>query len=86
MDKSDLAIVFFNPEAIAHKKLPPISSKMVFDAFGREDLVVLNNREELESKLLAIKEKKVVFVMMSSGNFNGIDLQAFSKKLVLLRN
>jgi UDP-N-acetylmuramate: L-alanyl-gamma-D-glutamyl-meso-diaminopimelate ligase len=86
MDKADMAIVFFNPEAIVHKKLPPISSKMVFDAFGRSDLEVLDNREKLESKLLNIKEKEAVFIMMSSGNFNGIDLQAFSKKLVLLRN
>lgn len=85
MDHADVAIVFFNPEAIAHKKLPPISSKMVYEAFGRSDLEVFDNRELLESKLLAIKEKEVVFVMMSSGNFNGIDLKTFSKNLVLLR-
>ena len=85
MDQADVALVFFNPDAIAHKKLPPISSKMVYDAFGRKDLEVFNNRELLESKLLNMKEKKIVFVMMSSGNFDGIDLKTFSKKLVLLR-
>lgn len=85
MDQADVALVFFNPDAIAHKKLPPISSKMVYNAFGRKDLEVFNNRELLESKLLNMKEKKIVFVMMSSGNFDGIDLKTFSKKLVLLR-
>jgi UDP-N-acetylmuramate: L-alanyl-gamma-D-glutamyl-meso-diaminopimelate ligase len=85
MDQADVALVFFNPDAIAHKKLPPISSKMVYDAFGRIDLEVFDNKELLESKLLNIKEKDVVFVIMSSGNFNGIDLKSFTKKLVLLR-
>lgn len=85
MDLADVAIVFFNPEAVAHKKLPPIEPESIFKAFGRKDLLVLNDSKLLESKLFEIGSTNSVYLMMSSGNFNGIQLQEFSKKMVHLR-
>ena len=85
MDLADIAMVFYNPEAVAHKKLPPIDPESIFKAFGRKNLMVLNDSKILESKLLEIGNANCVFLMMSSGNFNGIQIQDFSKKIVHLR-
>ncbi|MBP1673243.1 MAG: UDP-N-acetylmuramate-alanine ligase [Bacteroidetes bacterium] len=85
MDAADTAIVFYNPEVITHKKLPPFDIPMIIDAFQRKDLLVLNNSKELESKLLSFDTRNTVFLLMSSGNFNGIDIKDLSKKIVHLR-
>lgn len=85
MDLADMAIVFYNPEAVAHKKLPPIEPEVIYNSFGRKNLLVLNDSNVLESKLFEIGNDNSVFLMMSSGNFNGIHLTDFSKKMVHLR-
>ncbi|HPE39694.1 MAG TPA: Mur ligase family protein [Bacteroidales bacterium] len=85
MDLADIAIVFYNPEAVAHKKLPPIEPDVIYKSFGRKNLLVLNDSNVLESKLFEIGNDNSVFLMMSSGNFNGIYLSDFSKKMVHLR-
>lgn len=85
MDLADIAIVFYNPEAVAHKKLPPIEPEVIYNSFGRKNLLVLNDSNVLESKLFEIGNDNSVFLMMSSGNFNGIHLTDFSKKMVHLR-
>ena len=36
MDEPDIAIIYFSPTAIAHKKLEPITKEQVYDAFARE--------------------------------------------------
>lgn len=85
MNEADEAIVYFNPEAIKHKKLPLIDAKMILDGFNREDLSVFNDREALINHLFAVKKEKNIYLMMSSGNFNGINLPEFSKKIVTLQ-
>jgi len=72
MDEPDIAIVYFSPEAIAHKKLEPITKEQVLIAFGREDLLVFTNSIELEKHLKSLTWKNQNLLMMSSGNFDGI--------------
>lgn len=85
MENADQAIVFFNPEAVKHKKLPPLSSEKIYSAFQKENLEVLSNPQELTDKLLKINPLNTVFLLMSSGNFNGIDLTQLSNKIILLQ-
>ena len=73
MDEPDTAIVYFNPEAIAHKKLEPISKEQVHTAFGRENLLVFTNSIELEEYLKSLNWNNKNLVMMSSGTFDGIE-------------
>ena len=75
MDCADVGIIFFNPETVAHKKLPPISSEMIFNAFQRNDLKVYNTAKQLEESILAMNATDTVFAFMSSGNFGGMDLK-----------
>ena len=75
MDAADEAIVYFNPHAIALKKLPPITEKMIFDAFKRADLKVFSDSKALFSHLKNISWKRKDLLMMSSGNYDGMDVK-----------
>ena len=73
MDEPDTAIVYFSPEAIAHKKLEAITKEQVHKAFNRKDLLVFTNSKELEKYLNALNWKNQNLLMMSSGNFEGLE-------------
>lgn len=64
--------VYYSPKAVAHKKLPELSKEAVQEAFG-PNVKVFDDKEELEAELTE-KEGINAVVMMSSGNFSGIDL------------
>ena len=85
MDDADEAIVYFSPEAIALKKLPPITAPMIIKAFGRPDLTVFDDSNLLKDKLLGMHSANTVLLMMSSGNFNGIDVNELGEKFISLR-
>lgn len=85
MREADEAIVYFSPEAIALKKLPPITAEMIMKAFGREDLTVFNDSSAMKEKLMQINPDNTVLLMMSSGNFNGINVNELGKKIISLR-
>ncbi len=75
MDDPDTAIVYFNPVAIAHKKLEPITKVQVHTAFAREDLMVFTDSQKLQEYLQSLNWNCQNLLMMSSGNFDGIDLE-----------
>ena len=79
MDKADVPVVIFNPENLKHKRLDPLNIEEVKLAFGRKDILVVTSGEQLESflKQTIIQEKDAILLMMSSGNFFGIDLKKF---------
>lgn len=85
MDKADEGIIFFDPHAIAHKKLPPITSQMIFEAFNRNDLEIFNDSNALTYRLLIHQEEKNIYLLMSSGNFGGINIDELAKKIVILQ-
>lgn len=80
MEEADKAIVFFDPGVVAHKKLPPLSVEDVKKAFGKTNLEVIDNRKTLEELLLAM-EKDGILLIMTSGNFSGIDLRMLAEKI-----
>ncbi len=84
MDAADTAIVYFNPHTIAHKKLTPITVDEVKNAFGRADLHVFTDAAEMIATLKKMSWQNRNLLFMSSGNFDGLDLDAFSKEIVEL--
>jgi UDP-N-acetylmuramate: L-alanyl-gamma-D-glutamyl-meso-diaminopimelate ligase len=80
MDCADIGIIFFNPQTVAHKKLPPITSEMIFSAFQRNDLEVFHVTKELEDRILKMECEDTVIALMSSGNFGGMDLRKLIAK------
>lgn len=86
MDKADEAIVYFNPHTIAHKKLKPISMEQVRAAFARNDIKVFNDSTLLQQYLQQLNYRKDVLLLMSSGNFDGININEFGKALIANAN
>jgi UDP-N-acetylmuramate: L-alanyl-gamma-D-glutamyl-meso-diaminopimelate ligase len=78
----DVAIIYYNPENFTAKKLEHFSSDEVKKAFDRDDLIVFNELQDLKEYLLNLDLKHKIILFMSSGNFNGLELKNFSKKLL----
>jgi UDP-N-acetylmuramate: L-alanyl-gamma-D-glutamyl-meso-diaminopimelate ligase len=80
MDSADESIVYFSPDVVSHKKLEPISKELVARCFGGE-VVVMNNTEEVLNQLQSKSWNETVLIMMSSGNFDGIDYDSLGLTL-----
>lgn len=74
MEAADVAIVYFNPKTLKHKKLPELTEQQVKKAFAREDLEVFTDSELLKNQLEQMNWKRKNLLMMSSGSYDGIDL------------
>jgi len=83
MNEADEAIVYFNPHTIAHKKLKPITEEQVKSAFARNDLKIFTDSNELVSYLKSEKFANKNLLMMSSGNFDGIDFNKLGEELII---
>ncbi|MGE0637376.1 MAG: UDP-N-acetylmuramate--L-alanine ligase [Bacteroidia bacterium] len=75
MDKADVAIVYYNPHTIEHKKLKPITPEQVKNAFARNDLQIFTNSQELMNTLKASDFHDTNLLLMSSGNYDGVDVK-----------
>jgi UDP-N-acetylmuramate: L-alanyl-gamma-D-glutamyl-meso-diaminopimelate ligase len=84
LDPADVPVVFFNPHAIALKKLPPITVEDVAEGFGNPALNVFTDATSLETFLQNQDMKNANLLMMSSGNFGGIDLKGLAGDLINL--
>lgn len=82
MALADDAIVYFNPHTIAHKKLKPITEEQARSAFGSDNIRIFTDSVALEAELLKMDFKNKTLLMMSSGNFDGMDLKALAEKCV----
>ncbi len=76
---ADEAIVYYNPHTIEHKKLKPISKEQVKNAFGGENIKIYTDSKELLKDLTAMQWENKNLLMMSSGNFDGIDFKELGK-------
>ena len=82
MAGADDAIVFYDPHAVQLKRLPPVPPERIHKAFGRDDLQVLNDPISVMGAVREHTGDQGVLLMMSSGNFGGIDLQATAEAFI----
>jgi UDP-N-acetylmuramate: L-alanyl-gamma-D-glutamyl-meso-diaminopimelate ligase len=81
MDAADRAIVYFNPHAIQLKKLPQLTVDQVRDGFANKNLEVYTDSDKLEQCLIEEDWHHKNLLMMSSGDFDGLDMNALAKKI-----
>ena len=79
---ADVAVAYFNPHTIAHKRLDPITETDVKEAFNRPDLQVFTDNESLVSFLVSQSWPNSNLLMMSSGNYNGLDMNELSRRIL----
>lgn len=74
MEAAHVPVVFFNPHTLQMKHLPLISEQEVKNAFADERLQVFTDSRELAAFLHSLTWKNKNLLLMSSGNFDGLDL------------
>jgi len=81
MKKADVRKVYFNPHVLEHKRLPPISAEEVKNYFGG-NVEVYTDSAKMINSLKEIKWKNTNLLMMSSGNFDGVNVKNFAEELI----
>ncbi len=79
---ADKAFVYFSPKAIKHKKLAMLSENDVKNAFFSDNVTVFTNSDELMKTVNAIDYKNKNLLLMSSGNFDGVDFEELGNELL----
>lgn len=74
LDGLDNAVVFYSEDALKIKRMDPISPELIKEKFKNENLKVFTNAEDLHKYWETLDKSKGAFLMMSSGNFGGLDL------------
>ena len=82
MEKATHAFIYFNPHAVEHKKLASLSAKKVAECFGGDNVTVFDDSTALFQSVLDAGKGESVFLLMSSGDFNGTDLVKLASSLV----
>lgn len=83
MDEPDVAVVYFNPHTIAHKRLSPITIEDVKKAFQREDMMVLTDASLVKMILLEMDWERTNLLWMTSGNFDGLEIAELAQQLAM---
>jgi len=86
MAKADVALVYYNPHTIVHKNLKLITVKQVMEAIEGEFLTVYTDSKVLMEGIKAMGWNNTNLLMMSSGNFDGIDIFAIARVICSLRS
>ncbi len=81
----DINIVFINDHTLTIKKMDPLDDSAIHRGFNNPALIIIRTREALERFILAETDPNSVLLMMSSGNFGGMDydqlIRTIQKKL-----
>lgn len=79
---AQVPVVYFNPEKMKAKNMEMLSATEIKQAFNNQDLVVFDDVTKLEAFLHQQSWKNKNLLMMSSGNFGGIDIQSLADKVI----
>ena len=80
-DAPDVAVVYFNPQVLAHKRLPALATATVAAAFQRPDIRVITDSAELAAFLRRQTWDNANLLFMSSGTFDGLDLNGLAAEI-----
>ena len=81
LSKADVAIVFYSKHALELKRLPDLPIDKIRHGFDQPGLLVMNHKQELEDWLFKYDFSNSNIVLMSSGNYDGIDMLTFAKRV-----
>ncbi len=81
LDAADVAVVFYLPESVAIKKLDAVSPEQISFAFERKDLEIHTNADEFKNYVFEQDFDNTVLLLMSSGNYGGLDLDKLKSKI-----
>jgi UDP-N-acetylmuramate: L-alanyl-gamma-D-glutamyl-meso-diaminopimelate ligase len=80
MEETDVAIIYLNPHAVALKKLELMDEATLRDGFKRPDLLLFTESQALKDYLLGQNYSNTNLLLMSSGNYDNLDLEPLKAK------
>lgn len=81
MEAADTAIVYIDEKTFQHKKMEPFNKNDVQTAFKNNKLQFFDKPEALQDCLLNVNFYRTNLLLMSSGNFGGLDLVKLAREL-----
>ena len=81
MDKADDAIVFYSNHALELKRMPALPKEKVMAGFNKKNLLVMNDKNELWQWLQHQSYANANLLLMSSGNYDGLDINTFADSI-----
>ena len=82
MKNADKAYVYYSPKTLSHKKLQDLSPEEVKTAFNSNNITVFTDSNDLVNALRTNNWQNKNLLMMSSGNFDGVDFDKLGEELL----
>lgn len=82
LDLANEAVVFYSNHALQLKGMPELKEEIVLQGFEKKGLHVINTREDLQMWLQQQNYREANLVLMSSGNFDGLDLHKICQEII----
>jgi UDP-N-acetylmuramate: L-alanyl-gamma-D-glutamyl-meso-diaminopimelate ligase len=80
MDNADEAVVFYSSHALELKRMPELKKEKVIEGFAKDNLAVITNKDELAAWLQKHDYTNANLLLMSSGNYDGLDIMNLKHK------
>ena len=74
LDGADAAAVFYSQHTLTIKQLPNIEEQDIQNGFANTTISILNNADKLTKWINTQKNVPAIYVLMSSGNYDGVDV------------
>lgn len=81
LDKADKAVVFYSKHALELKRMPELPKEIVVQGFAKKGLEVITDKDELDKWLQSQPFENANIVLMSSGNYDGLDIGKFAESV-----
>ncbi|WP_420574717.1 UDP-N-acetylmuramate--L-alanine ligase [Kordia sp.] len=81
LDAADKAVVFYSPHAVQIKQLEEVTEAQIATAFERDDLIIYTDPAKFKEYLFSQNLEKTALLLMSSGNYGGLDFEEFKQHL-----
>lgn len=81
MNEADTAIVYIDEKTFKHKKMEPLDEADVRTSFNDQNIIFFNEAGTLEAYLRGLNFEHTNLLLMSSGNFGGMDLVKLALEL-----
>nr|WP_298929021.1 Mur ligase family protein [uncultured Allomuricauda sp.] len=73
LDAADEAVVFYSPDAVKIKQLEEVTADQIAKALNREDVQIFTDSSVFQDYLFAQNFDNTALLLMSSGNYGGLD-------------
>lgn len=75
LEAADEAIVFYSPDAVKIKGLDEVTAEQIFQSFQRQDIQIFTDARSFQNYLFAQDFENSTLLLMSSGNYGGLDFE-----------